>query len=146
MKVPGFDPVARGASEQEIEGAQLLLGVRFPEAYVELLASYSDAYGDADFSFPDSRSRGSVGYWISVSPWSSESLWAMLSSWSEHGLPQSVVPVAADGGGNLICLDFRQRGEPVVSAWFHELPGEDGLINVASSFAGFLSLLRAHEE
>jgi hypothetical protein len=145
MNVPGFDRAEHGASQREIEGAERLLGVRFPESYSEVLALYAGAYGDAVYEFSGSGAGGSVGCWLSLSPWDTESLWTALSSWTEHGLPRSVVPFAADGGGNYICLDYRNTGAPVVSAWFHELPGENGLTRVAPSFEAFLAILRPHE-
>lgn len=141
MKVPGFEPHEAGASPEQIAGTERVLGVRFPSKYVELLASFGGSYGDAGFPIPGSSVVGSIGNWLSLSPWESESLWSMLASWGEHELPRSVVPIAADGGGNLVCLDYRVSEVPQIVLWFHELAGENGLMVVASSFTEFLESL-----
>jgi cell wall assembly regulator SMI1 len=143
MNVPGFDPSARGASTEDIAAAERLLGVRFPAEYAALLTTHAGAYGDADFTFPGSAARGSIGLWLGLSPWDRESIWTTLSTWTaEHEMPRTVVPVAADGGGNCLCLDYRSSHDPSVAFWFHELLGEEGLSDVAPSFRAFLGMLR----
>lgn len=141
MNIPGFAPSV-STSGEAITGAAALLGVTFPAAYREVLAEFSGAYGDAEFPMPGSEHPGSIGHWLSIDPWQRNSLWSVVSSWPEHGLPRTVVPVAATGSGNYLCLDYRVMREPSIAFWWHELPDEQGLDKVASSFSEFLVSLR----
>lgn len=142
MRVPGFGPCDAGVTTEQIAGAERVLGVRFPSQYSELLRTHAGSYGEAEFSVAGAPSASSIGHWLSLSPWETESLWATLSFWREHQLPHSLVPIASDGGGNLVCLDYRESGEPSVAMWFHELMGEAGLTVVAQSFTQFMENLR----
>ena len=115
------------------------------KSYVEVLRAFAGAYGDAEFPFPGSEASGSIGLWLSPVPWERESLWTSVSTWQEHELPESIVPIAEDGGGNLLCLDYRHSHAPAVVFWFHELAGEEGLRRVAPSFEAFITTLREGE-
>jgi hypothetical protein len=55
-----------------------------------------------------------------------------------------VLPVAVLFGGDHVCLDYRNDGEPTVRVWMHE-ESEEGApvyVDVAPTFAAFLELLR----
>src|SRR6059058_3444601 len=108
MNLCGFESPGIGSSDEEIAASERLLGVHFPPEYADLLRTHAGAYGDAEFTFPDSTAAGSIGYWLSLSPWHRHSLWITLSTWrTEHDMPHTVLPVAYDGGGNCLCLDYR---------------------------------------
>jgi len=141
MHIPGFDPTG-SATREQIEGAELLLGIRFPSLYHDFIARYGGVYGDADFPVPGTEYPASVGLWLSLSPWERQSLWSILASWSEHELPPKIVPFGLDGGGNLLCFDYRLSPNPKVAFWYHELEGEDGLHLISETFEGFLGTLR----
>lgn len=145
MIVPGFERAERPASAEQVAGAERLLGVRFPSGYAQVLREFAGANGDAVFQFPESSATGSIGLWLSPLPWERNSLWSTVSTWEEHELPESIVPIAEDGGGNLLCLDYRGSKGPSVVFWFHELVGEDGLREVAPCFEAFMSTLRKGE-
>lgn len=145
MKLPGFERSERPASAEQVAAAERLLGVEFPAEYRALLSEYAGANGDAEFPFPESNAVGSVGLWLSPVPWERESIWTTTATWEEHELPECIVPIAEDGGANLLCLDYRSAKEPEVAFWFHELAGADGLRFAASSFKEFLHRLRPGE-
>ncbi|MGV3663955.1 MAG: SMI1/KNR4 family protein [Prosthecobacter sp.] len=141
MKLPGFDPthiVATG----EIDGVELVLRVKFPPLYRQLLLEFQGSHGDAEFPVPGTPQPASIGLWLSFSPWAVESAWTYLSTWREHQLMPELVPIATDGGGNLLCLHYRGAAEPEVVLWYHELEGTDGLHFVAETFSDFLATLR----
>jgi hypothetical protein len=142
MKMQGFESTAVGASPEQIAGAQALLGVRFPPAFLAVLQAYAGSYGDAEFPVPGSTAVASIGHWLSLDPHQRESLWSSLSCWQEHNLPRSVVPIAVDGAGNFLCLDYRVSSSPTVVFWYHKLSGEAGLQNIAPSFEQFMETLR----
>jgi len=89
---------------------------------------------------------GSIGVWLSLIPWDAESLWSTLATWPEHGLPRELIPIGEDGGGNYVCLDYRQSDVPAVVVWYHELEGEEGIFPVVSTFDEFLGILDAGED
>lgn len=140
MKVPGFEPTDP-IDPRMIEGAERLLGVDFPPLYRQLLREFQGSYGEAQFDVPGSDSPASIGLWLAISPWSSESMWDHLSNWPEHGLPREIVPIADNGCGDSLCLDYRGRSEPAVAMWYHEVSGTDGLYRISESFAEFFELL-----
>jgi hypothetical protein len=146
MKLPWFDQTENPIDPRGIDGAELLLGVRFPKAYRDVLANHHDASGDAEFSVPGTKHGAVIGHWLSLGPWDAESVWSFLSAWPEHQLPRSIVPFGQDGGGNCICFDYRSNSEPSVVFWYHELAGTDGLVTIASTFEEFAGLLRTPAE
>ncbi|WP_282273395.1 SMI1/KNR4 family protein [Stenotrophomonas sp. PS02298] len=146
MKLDWFELTENPIESHQIEGAQSLINVRFPASYRAVLANHHDSYGDADFAIHGSLHRASIGHWLSLSPWETDSIWSYVSTWQEHQLPHNVVPFATDGAGNCICFDYRSSPEPAVVMWYHELSGADGLITVAPTFDIFLELLCAPAE
>lgn len=147
--LPGFDRASKELSSAELDGAELLLGVRLPKAFREIAAIHDGCSGDAEFQIPDGArlSPAGIGLWLSFRPWSRDSVWSWLSLWGEHALPGLVVPFGEDGGGNLVCLDYRKTAKPSVCFWFHELAGEEGLYPVAPSFEAWLeSVVPAEDE
>ena len=146
MKIDWFDPTEDPIDSRQIDGAELLLGVRFPASYRAVLANHHNSYGDADFAVPGTDHGANIGHWLSLSPWDTESVWSYLSTWPEHQLPHEIVPFGEDGGGNCICFDYRSGSTPVVVIWYHELSGTDGLVTVAPTFDGFVGLLGAPAE
>lgn len=143
MKLDWFDQTEHPIDSSRIDGAESLLGVRFPGLYRAVLAQHHNAYGDADFAVPGTEHGASIGHWLSLGPWDTESIWSYLSTWSEHQLPRSVVPFGQDGGGNCICFDYRSSLDPTIVLWYHELSGTDGLTTIAPTFDEFVGLLRA---
>jgi len=56
-------------------------------------------------------------------------------------VPDGVIPFSRDGGGNLICFDYRETPDhPTVVFWDHE-KCDDPPLYVASSFTDFLNKL-----
>jgi SMI1-KNR4 cell-wall len=57
-------------------------------------------------------------------------------------LPDGLFPIAGDGGGDFLCLDFRcEPVAPPVAYWSHEVGGAEGVVPVAASITELLSLL-----
>ncbi len=145
--LPGFDIASEALSNADLDGAELLLGVRLPEKFRSIAARHDGCPGDAEFDVPGGGrfSPAGIGLWLSLRPWSKNSVWAWLSLWPEHDLPEWLVPFAEDGGGNLVCLDYRSGLSPSVCFWFHELSGVEGIYPVAASFEAWLATVTAVE-
>ena len=146
MKIDWFEPTEDPIDPSQIDGAEALLGIRFPTSYRTVLANHHNSYGDADFAVPGVNDGASIGHWLSLSPWEHGSVWSSLSTWTEHLLPHAVIPFGQDGAGNCICFDYRLGPDPSVALWYHELSGTEGLVTVAATFDNFVGLLRAPAE
>ena len=141
--LPGFEVSENIITATVLDGAELLLGVSFPPAFREIALRHDGTCGDCEFSVPGSAVPGAIGSWLSFLPWAQDNVWSTLATWPEHGLPQSVVPFGTDGGGNLVCLDYRTGSSPGVVIWHHELLGIEGLYPIAASFDQWLLSLVA---
>lgn len=138
-------------SEQQVGGAEQLRGVRFPEDYRQCVRVNHGAYPDpAGFLVPCEPSPlgSGVGCLLTLDPYAPDNLFALLSYLStDQQIPHFVVPIATDGGGDFICLDYRSdltRCNPTVVYWCHELEGEEGFVPMAATFTEFLAKLAAH--
>jgi len=92
------------------------------------------------FSFfdPDIGAMEScIGVLLSLSEDDDESVLETYARLSKY-LPDNAVPIADDGGGDFVCLDFSAGERPTVGYWPH---GEQKLIPLANTFSEFLDLL-----
>jgi len=144
----GFERSEESVSDNVIDGAETLLGVRFPDAYRAMIREYSGAFGDVEFRV-DRPSPGfdycSVGLLHSLNPCSRNSIYSVMASWPEHDLSDRIIPFGDDGGGNYVCFDYRQSDVPKIVFYFHELSGEDGIMKVCDTFGEFLDRLQLPE-
>ena len=132
-----------------VNAAEAILGVSLPESYKKLAQRYPGGSPDkSEFKVKLSdqgRTWSScIGGLLSLDPRKIDNVFACLVGLSrEDGLPQGLIPISDDGGGDLICLDYRfvHEGPPSVVYWAHELGGENGIIAIASSFDEFLEIL-----
>ena len=134
----GFDKTESPVTPSQIDGVELVLGIRFPSRYRELIQEFNGAYGDVNFPLPDSEFGESMGVWLSLLPWDMESIWSSLSAWKEHEIHSRVIPFGEDGGGNWICFDYRGKEMPSIVFYFHEVGGDEGLYPVADDFDSFV--------
>jgi hypothetical protein len=145
----GFEPTDEAITDTVIDGAQMILGVNFPDAYRKMIREFSGAHGDVECRV-DRPSPGfdtiGIGLLHSLHSWNPESLYDVLTSWPEHELDRRIVPFGEDGGGNYICFDFRASDAPSVVFYFHELPGVDGIMKVCDSFGAFLERLQLPDD
>ena len=140
----GFEPSTETINDDQIDGAEQLLAVEFPASYRALVKNYGGGSGEVDF-LVDRPSGGfdrcSIGLLLSLLPQSRNSVYQIMSTWEEHGLSARLIPIAEDGGGNYLCLDYRHGNEASVVFYFHELLGDEGIIEVCPTFDDFLPQL-----
>ena len=132
--------------ESTLRGAELLFGVTFPADYRECVRVNHGGHPEPrDFTV-----RGVTGTWgsclavlLSLDWRRPENVWSVLAGLAVDGqLPDGLFPFAEDGGGDLLCLDFRGGPTaPAVVYWSHEVGGTEGVVPVAGSFAEILSVL-----
>jgi cell wall assembly regulator SMI1 len=91
---------------------------------------------DRFFSLDDSRDDGQYdlakSYIFMVSP---------------KRLPEAVLPIARDHGGNLLCLDLRWPGAASIAFFDHEFEGtRQALVAIAASFDELLIRLQPEDD
>ena len=74
-------------------------------------------------------------------------VWSAHALHHHHDVPRAIIPIAVDGGGDYMCLDYRQSAtEPGVVYYSHEAPPEHSLCHLADSSTAFLAMLEPPEE
>lgn len=143
-----FDEETLPLPEHVIAGAELVFGVRFPADYRECLRVNHGAQPKQDefeAGAPGDRWEGNVGQLLTLDPRRPGNMFAVLADLAvDDQLPELVLPVAEDGGGNFLCLDYRadpSRSEPAVAFWFHEVSGPDGIVPVAQTWTKLETIL-----
>jgi cell wall assembly regulator SMI1 len=140
--------------ERMIRGAELLFGVSFPLDYREHLKIYHDASPHpSGFLVKDSPLGpfgGCFGVLLTLDPRTVENVFTEIGR-AEIGFtqigreawPENVIPIVQDGGGNLLCLDYRQDPQrlcPSVICWIHEL-GDEGFFPLCPTFSELIQSL-----
>jgi hypothetical protein len=132
--------------ERMLRGAELLFGVTFPSDYQECVRVNHGGH-------PDPRGftvRGAIHSWrsclavlLSLDWRRPDDVWSVLANLTLDGqLPDGLFPIAEDGGGDFLCLDFRGRpSPPTIVYWSHEVGGDEGVVHVADNFTELLSLI-----
>ncbi len=140
----GFEQSSEVISDDQIDGAERLLCVKFPPSYRAVAKGYGSSFGDVEFLVDrpaEGFDRCGVGLILSLLAESRNSVYSVMGVWQEHQLSARLIPIAEDGGGNYLCLDYRKADEPEVIFYFQELPGDDGIIFVCQTFDEFLTRL-----
>jgi hypothetical protein len=130
--------------EERLEAVERELGVRFPDDYRQCVAQCQGGRpepGAFEVNLRDGTTLTScVGVLLSMEPDDPENVIEMTHT---EGLPQGVVPISDDGGGDYVALRFRSKSlPPKVVYWFAEA---QEVIELAPSFSQFLDLLRPSE-
>ncbi len=136
-KVPEREPLGATA----IDELEADFRVNLPISYKDIVTvHHGDGPLQSDFvvhARTGIQKRG-LGRFLEIERWQDSNVY-------EHAeyMINDVVPFAEDGGGNLICFDYRgkrRREDPSIAFWDHEL-GADDLLPVADSFEAFIDLL-----
>lgn len=103
---------------------------------------------DFEFYHPDlGDSDSGVGALVTLE---ADDVDSMLSVWRDlqafHGVPREIVPFATDGGGDFMCLDYREDPmNPRIVYWAHEADPDRAIAFLADSFTAFLAMLEPPE-
>lgn len=127
--------------------AERVLGVSLPQDYRDCArVCHGGRPRKSAFAFADpdiGRMESCLGILLSYSGDDSEGLLVTFER-LRRLLPPAVVPIADDGGGDFVCLDYRLGTDPTIGYWHH---GADSLVSVAPNFTEFLDSLygESHE-
>jgi hypothetical protein len=78
-----------------------------------------------------------IGILLSYSSDDPENIFTAYES-LKPSLPAGAIPVADDGGGDFVCLDYSRGSPPTIGYWHH---GESSLVTLAASFTDFINML-----
>jgi len=130
-------PIDSGRLDQ----AEHILGVVLPRDYKECAQCCHGGRPSKNvFAFDDpeiGRMESCIGTLLSFAEDDNENVIRTHTRLAAF-LPEGAVPVADDGGGDFVCLDYSGGPSPTIGYWHH---GESKLIPLASSFSEFLDML-----
>jgi cell wall assembly regulator SMI1 len=143
-------------TESELASVERELGVEFPRDYRRFLLEQNGGRPVDDWMLdtPLSHSLGGVEPcdFFSLGRSGEYDMSWMLDSYGVDWLAAGLLPVAEDGGGNVICLSLRGDDYGAVYFWDHErgahedVPSRQSLTVVSESFEAFVNGLRLAEE
>ena len=114
--------------EEEIGRLERQLNIRLPEAYRRFLATYGSSAFGRDVVFRPARDlpkqlarrgRGLFGFFYGGEHDDLYSLARTVRVFSGR-MPESIIPIGGDGGGNQICLGINGTERGKVYYWDHE--------------------------
>ena len=99
------------------------LGYNFPTDYGEFLSSYGcqtpDGYAYFQYVDPDPRgTRGILNVFFGIDPGSEYDVTANLEQYQGR-IPNHLLPIADDPGGNIVCLCVQGANRGAVYFWDH---------------------------
>lgn len=60
-----------------------------------------------------------------------------------YGVSRQLIPIALDGGGDFMCLDYREsESEPKIVYWSYGAIPDVAIAYIADSFTSFLAMLK----
>lgn len=141
-----WDEVNEPLDNETIKALETHFGVTLPRDYRGCLELFHGAYPRIqEFEFEDSEGdpiTGCLGVLLSADRDEGDNIYEAHEDMDSSKHPK-IIPIADDGGGNLLCLDFRKGPKPSVLYFFFE---EGEFVPVAASFGAFLELLEEAED
>jgi SMI1/KNR4 family protein SUKH-1 len=127
-----------------VAGAELILGRKLPSAYRLLAQAWPGGHPEPN-EFQVKRGRRTwtscVGVLMSLDPRHEDNIFECIKNLAvDDQLAHGLLPIIDDGGGDLVCLDYRSE-PPAVVYWAHELGDEEAVVPICPSFDAFLELL-----
>jgi uncharacterized protein Usg len=139
-----------------IEEFENKIAFKFPKTYKEIVSRFDGARivnkldsFDIYSNLSEKNDTYGIGCFLAYNLNDRENIiyyWRDKDKNPEFPFPKNIVPFSLDGGGDLICFDYRHdvsTNEPKIVVWHHEgEPGTDEEISfVANSFDEFLDML-----
>jgi cell wall assembly regulator SMI1 len=144
MTVSSIKESAKPLDEDALEQCEKDLGVRMPDQFRSFLLKHNGGRPTpACFDFRDSEGGSTIQWFHGISEDYNKSLLRKSRMFHER-IPQGLLPIASDDGGNQICISVRETDYGKIYLWDHEDPDPDNIIVVADTFDEFLAGL--HEK
>lgn len=140
--MPPADPQGMGEVEQR-------LGVKLPDAHKALLARSNGGHLEGNALSPGTDY--SLRHLFSAGPVADpdvddlESQARFYHHQADFPLPETLLPIGEDEGGNVVCLQTTDDDRGATYFWEHDaVADDDGLTKIADSFSDFLDRLRPY--
>lgn len=113
-KLRELDLKPEGGKPAKVEAIEERVGATLPEGYRRFLTMYGGGMFGEDVYYSDQKQDGPVLFGWFFDP---EEVLDAIESFSEV-IPESMIPIGEDGGGNLYCLGVKGGDENGV--YFHD--------------------------
>lgn len=155
-----FNEVKKLLDNSDITALEERVGYSFPQEYREHLLAYNGGFPDKQvFAFEENGKQQSsdVDWFYAIYDGKYNNLDTAIKMYKldEKRLPQHIIPIAHDSGGNQICISCGTEDYGKVYFWNHELEvdysvaGDDDYSNlylIADSFTEFINGLMSFDE
>lgn len=130
-----------------IRKTEELLGIRFPEDYVQcVLENNGGTPKPQEFDVEGRRFPAVFEHLLDHDPNSKSYIVEFCPDYIDH-LPDGIYPFAGDPFGNFICFDYRSdKDNPSIVFWDHEKPDNKNVFPVCRTFTELLNKLYEPEE
>ncbi len=129
--------------DADVLSVEQALGVTFPEDYRECVKKcHGGRPRDNNFSFVDpvvGRMESCLAVLLSFSDDDVENIVETHRRLQPY-LPEGVIPIGDDGGGDFVCFQYTAQDSPSVVYWHH---GDRSVVPLSGSFSAFLEMLYA---
>jgi cell wall assembly regulator SMI1 len=99
-------------------------------------------YDDPDYG----ETEGTVGELLSFDASYSDNILRVVEDLKAQQ-PSGLVPIAHDGGGNFICLDYRDSAtNPSIVFWLHEKRRDKSVVLLSQTWTSFLESLHEADD
>ena len=131
--------------DDTIDQAERALRVSLPPAYRAIIGRFSGGYPEPNEFTVVAGDRSwvsGVGVLLSLDRGDADNVFEYMNNLSvDAQLPSGVIPIADDGGGDLVCLDYRDSAQAPRVVYLSHDTSHDAPIELAASFDDFLVLL-----
>lgn len=141
-----------GATENQLKQVEGALGQSFPDDVRGFLSKYAGSSNPDESSFEVVDASGvrfgtGFGEVLRVTPDAGD-IRGVLAAVRDlrDQLPPDVVPIIGTGGGDYVCVDFRNRQQSSLVYFAHERMLPESLIALAPDLTSFLETLRVPED
>jgi len=133
--------------ESIIEKVESILGVKFPNDYIEIIIKNNGGYPKPNrFNL-----NGNEEVFNNLLSFDEEDCSNIINTYNDtkDRLIEKIIPFAEDPFGNMICFDYRNNNQPVIVFWEHEIAFNDkekAIKYICNSFSDLLSILHESRE
>lgn len=138
----------QGSSEEDVAAVECALGCELPADFRGFLKSNGGGSPiETDFTLDEPRGPffASIGVFLAAVD-GAYSILTTSANLGARGL-SGLVPIAESGGGDLVCLDYREGPSPTIVYQHQGRFGlDDEVVPICATFADFLELLREPDD
>ena len=125
------------------------LDINFPKDYREFLLNVNGGYPNKrDFKFINSVEGSTVHFFYGINGMGYEVDFLQQYKYNQSRIPDDMIHIAADCGGNQILLSVKGKNRGSIYFWDHELEGScsENVILITTSFNEFINMLHEPED